>query len=65
MFSTGFNATVVAILQQSAVVGAGTASPDMLYAERLQTAHSHHILLPDGKTSVSSLNNSNHSLGLI
>lgn len=47
VFSTGFNATrvatVVAILQPS-VVRAGTASPDMLiYAERLQTAHSHHI----------------------
>lgn len=47
VFSTGFNATwvatVVAILQPS-VVRAGTASPDMvIYAERLQTAHSHHI----------------------
>lgn len=48
VFSTSFNATwvatVAAILQQSAVVRAGTASPDMvIYAERLQTAHSHHI----------------------
>lgn len=47
VFSTGFNATwvatVVAILQPS-VVRAGTASPDMvIYAEHLQTAHSHHI----------------------
>lgn len=71
-FSTGFNATqvatVVAILQPS-VVRAGTASPDMVFMQNAFRQHTpttfHHILLSDGKTSLSSLNNSNHSLGLI